>query len=65
MCLDIPVKRKNKKNLEIQQGVKYPPHISQKFSIQFLAEKCKYKIDYFHFFMNIAFYGLKSQNQLI
>jgi len=32
-------------------------------SIQVLAVKSKYKIDYFDFFMNIALSGRKSQGQ--
>jgi len=34
-------------------------------SIQVLAVKCKYKIDYFDFFMNIVLSGRKSQDQSV
>ncbi|MHC4324798.1 MAG: hypothetical protein ACYSUX_11045, partial [Planctomycetota bacterium] len=40
------------------------PHFINVISIQVLAVKCKYKIDYFHFFMNILFFRRKSQGQL-
>jgi hypothetical protein len=33
-------------------------------SIQVLAEKCKFKIDYFDFFMNITLSGRKPQDLL-
>jgi hypothetical protein len=63
MCLDNPVKRKNKKEPgKIARCLSSTPHFINMLSIQFLAVKSKYKIDYFDFFMNIALSGRKLQD---
>ena len=66
MCLDNPVKRKNKKEPgKIARCLSSTPHFLNVISIHVLAVKSKYKIDYFDFFMNIALSGRKSQDQAV
>jgi len=50
MRLDNPVKQKNKRNRKIRKVFTSTPHFLNIISIQVLAVKCKFKIDYFHFF---------------
>jgi hypothetical protein len=65
MRSDNPVKRKNKRTGKIARCLSSTPLFINMISIQVLAEKCKFKIDIFHFFMNTIFSGLKSQGLLI
>ena len=54
---------KNEKQRKIARCLSSTPHFINMISIQVLAVKCKYKIDYFDFFMNIALSGRKPQGQ--
>jgi hypothetical protein len=64
MRSDNPVKRKKKESQKIVRCLSFTPHFHNIISIQVLAEKCKFKIDNFHFFMNTAVSGPKSQDSL-
>jgi len=53
---------KNEKQGKIARCLLSTPHFINMISIQVLAVKCKNKIDYFDFFMNIVLSGRKSQD---
>ena len=65
MSLENPVKRKIKEPGKIARCLSSTPHFINMISIQVLTVKCKYKIDYFDFFMNIALSRQKSQDQQV
>ena len=64
MRLSNPVKgKKIKEPVKIRKVFIIHPTFLYLISIHVLAVKCKLKIDYFHFFMNITLSGHKSQIQ--
>jgi len=65
MCFKNPVKRKIKEPEKFARCLSSTPQFLNMISIQVLAVKCKFKIDYFHYFTNITLSGQKSQGQLV